>query len=72
MARTGIGDRMLIKKAEVIRSSEITPKNLYLNRRKFLAEAAMAGAAAAIGVGLKETISPSTTVFAGNKIDGIK
>jgi len=72
MARTGIGDPMLIKEAEDIRSSEITPKNLYLNRRKFLAEAAMAGAAAAIGVGLKKTIAPSTTVFAGNKIDGIK
>jgi methionine sulfoxide reductase catalytic subunit len=72
MARTGIGERMLIKKAEDIRSSEITPKNLYLNRRKFLAGAAMAGAAAAIGVGLKETIAPTTTVFAGNKIDGIK
>jgi len=72
MARTGIGDRMLIKKAEVIRSSEITPKSLYLNRRKFLAGAAMAGAAAAIGVGLKETISPSSTVLAGNKIDGIQ
>ena len=63
---------MLIKKAEDIRSSEITPKSLYLNRRKFLAEAAMAGAAAAIGVGLKETISPSTSVLAGNKIDGVK
>ena len=63
---------MLIKKAGHILSSEITPKSLYLNRRKFLAEAAMAGAAAAIGVGLKETISPSTTVSAGNKIDGVK
>ena len=63
---------MLIKKAGHILSSEITPKILYLNRRKFLAEAAMAGAAAAIGVGLKETISPSTTVSAGNKIDGVK
>ena len=63
---------MLIKKAEDIRSSEITPKSLYLNRRKFLAEVAMAGAAAAIGVGLKETISPSTSALAGNKIDGIK
>ena len=63
---------MLIKKAGHILSSEITPKSLYLNRRKFLAEAAMAGAAAAIGVGVKETISPSTTVSAGNKIDGVK
>jgi sulfoxide reductase catalytic subunit YedY len=63
---------MLIKKAQDIPSSEITPKNLYLNRRRFLTEAAMAGAAAAVGVALKETVAPSTTALAGNKIDGIK
>ncbi len=63
---------MLIKKAEDFRSSEITPRNLYLNRRKFLAGAAMAGAAAATGLGLREMVSPSTTALAGNKIDGIQ
>ncbi len=63
---------MLIKKATVIRSSEITPKGLYLNRRKFLAGAAMASAAAATGFGLREIVSPSTTALAGNKIDGIQ
>src|SRR5580698_3195004 len=61
---------MLIKKAEDIRSSEITPKSLYLNRRQFLAGAAIAGAAT--GLGLREIVSPSTTALAGNKIDGIK
>ena len=63
---------MLIKKAQDISSWEITPKDLYLNRRKFLAAAAMAGAAAAAGVALKETVSPSRSALAGNKIDGIK
>jgi sulfoxide reductase catalytic subunit YedY len=63
---------MLIKKAEDIRSSEITPKSLYLNRRKFLAGAAMAGVAAATGAGLRELITPSVKALAGNKIDGIK
>ncbi len=63
---------MLIKKAEDIRSSEITSKSLYLNRRKFLAGAAIAGVAAATGVGLREVVTPSTTVLAGAKIDGIK
>jgi len=63
---------VLIKKAEDIRSSEITPKSVYLNRRKFLAGMAVAGAAAASGVGLREIVSPSSTVLAGNKIDGIK
>jgi sulfoxide reductase catalytic subunit YedY len=63
---------MLIKKAEDIRSSEITPKSLYLNRRKFLAGAALAGAAAATGIGLREIVSPSATAFAGSKINGIQ
>ena len=63
---------MLIKKADEIRYSEITPKNLYLNRRKFLGGVAMTGAAAALGVGLKETLFPSAKVLAGNKINGIQ
>jgi sulfoxide reductase catalytic subunit YedY len=63
---------MLVKKAEDIRSSEITPRSLYLNRRKFLAGAAMAGVAAATGAGLRELIAPSLKALAGNKIDGIK
>jgi len=63
---------MLIKKADDIRSSEITPKELYLNRRKFLAGAAMAGAAAAAGFGARELLLPSSTVHAGEKIAGIQ
>jgi len=63
---------MLIKKAADIRSSEITPKALYLNRRKFLGGAAVAGAAAATGAGLRELFAPSTIALAGNKIDGIQ
>jgi sulfoxide reductase catalytic subunit YedY len=66
------GFRMLIKKSDDIPSSEITPKNLYLNRRKFLASAALAGAAVATWAGLREVISPSTVALAGNKIDGIQ
>jgi sulfoxide reductase catalytic subunit YedY len=63
---------MLIKKAIDIRSSEITPKSLYMNRRRFLTGAAIAGAAAATGIGLRAIVMPSTTALAGNKIDGIK
>ena len=62
---------MFIKKSPDIPSSEITPKNLYLNRRKFLAGAAVAGAATAAGLSLRELTSPSCTAFAGNKINGI-
>jgi len=63
---------MLIKKADDVRSSEITPQKLYLNRRKFLASTAMAGAAAAIGFGVREIIFPPSKAFAGNKISGIQ
>jgi methionine sulfoxide reductase catalytic subunit len=66
---------MLIKKSDDIRSSEITPKSHYLNRRKFLAGTALAGAAAVTGIGVKELISPSTVARAETqaaKIDGIQ
>lgn len=63
---------MLIKKADDIRSSEITAKTLYLNRRKFLTGMAMAGAASAGGAGLRELLAPRMSVLAGTKIDGIQ
>src|SRR5579871_1137549 len=63
---------MLIKKPEDIRSSEITPKSLYLNRRAFLAGTAMAGAAAVTGLRLREAVTPSIGVRAANKFDGAK
>src|ERR1700689_4752345 len=61
---------MLIKKAPDIRSSEVTPRSLYLNRRKFLA--VVTGAAVAAGTGLRQFIYPTTVAQAGNKIDGIQ
>jgi sulfoxide reductase catalytic subunit YedY len=63
---------MFIKKAADILSSEITPQNVYLNRRTFLAGATAAGAAVAAGVGLRRMVSPGTAAQAGNKIDGIR
>ena len=63
---------MLIKKSSDILSSEITPKNLYLNRRRFLAGAAMAGAAAAAGFAFRELSSPSLVTEANTKIDGLQ
>jgi len=63
---------MLIKNAPDIRSSEITPKSLYLNRRRFLSAATVAGVAAVAGGVLREWASPSEVVHAGTKIDGIQ
>jgi sulfoxide reductase catalytic subunit YedY len=61
---------MLIKKPVDIPSSEITPKNLCLNRRKFLAGTALAGAAAVAGMGLRDLAYPSIAAEANAKIDG--
>jgi len=63
---------MLIKKSSDIQSSEITPKSVYLNRRRFLAGVAAAGAVAAAGIGLRELWQPSISVSANTKIDGLQ
>ena len=62
---------MLIKKPADIPSSEITPKSVYLNRRKFLAAASAAGATLIASRGLLDVISPSKTALAGNKLQGV-
>ena len=61
---------MLFKKAPDVRSSEITPRDLYLNRRKFLAAIGLAGAAAAVGVNRLQ--SSEGIAYAGEKIQGIQ
>jgi sulfoxide reductase catalytic subunit YedY len=63
---------MLIKKSSDIPSSEITPKSVYLNRRRFIAGAAVAGAAVVAGVGLREMGTPSLVAGANTKIDGLQ
>ena len=63
---------MLIRKPAAIPSSEITPKATYLNRRNFLAGAAIAGAAAATGVAFRDLADPALTAQANAKIDGLQ
>jgi len=63
---------MLIKKADDIPSSAITSKSLYLNRRKFLAGAALAGAATIVGKNIPELVSPSVSALANARIEGIQ
>lgn len=63
---------MLIKKPSDIPSSEITPKQSYLTRRKFITGAAAAGAALAGGFYLREHVGNSDPVHAdGQKLSGI-
>src|ERR1044071_9161337 len=64
---------MLIKKADDIRSSEITPRDLYLSRRKFLAGTGFAGAVAtAVGLGLRRLSLGAENVSADDKISGLQ
>jgi len=63
---------MLIGKPAAIKSSEITPKAIYLNRRNFLVGATIAGAAAVAGVAFRDLVAPSLTARANAKIDGLQ
>jgi sulfoxide reductase catalytic subunit YedY len=60
---------MLIKKAEEIRGSEITPKWLYVNRRRFLTGGLGVAAGALAGRTLKELAWPAQRVMAGSKLN---
>jgi methionine sulfoxide reductase catalytic subunit len=62
---------MLIKKSVDIPSSEITPRSLYMNRRRFLAGMAIATGAVA-GAGLGERLAARNVAQAESKISGIQ
>jgi methionine sulfoxide reductase catalytic subunit len=61
-----------VKNSSHVRSSEITPKKMFLNRRQFIGAAAATGAAALLAGGLgNELSSPSSVASAGMKISGL-
>ncbi len=62
---------MLIRKADDIRSSEITPESAFLNRRKFMTGAAVLGAGAIVGSRVPDLLMPGTTVFADDKLQTV-
>jgi len=62
---------MLIKKSSDIPSSEITSKSTYMDRRRFIAGAAAAGATLATGLCLGKTATMLETVEANTKLTGI-
>jgi sulfoxide reductase catalytic subunit YedY len=63
---------MLIAKPSDIPSSAITPKEQYLNRRRFL-RGAVAGAAAILGAErLAQLVSPNMGALAGTKLETVK
>src|SRR6478672_7557022 len=64
---------MLLKSSnsDDARFAEITPRDLYLNRRKFLAGVGLSAVAAA-GLGGSELFSPSAEAAAEDKIAGLQ
>src|SRR5260370_8518425 len=62
---------MLIRNANDLTYSDITPKSAYLGRRKFLEAVGIVGAAAAAGKGILELALPSQPVFAATKLTGL-
>ncbi len=61
---------MLIRKPLGIRSSEITPKSVYMNRRRFIAGASAAAGLLA-GRGLLELAHPGARVLAQTKLSSV-
>ncbi len=59
---------MLIRKPSDISYSEVTPKNLYTNRRRFLTEVSAAALGVATVNALCGIVSPPTAVLAGTKL----
>jgi sulfoxide reductase catalytic subunit YedY len=62
---------MLIRKGSDLTYADVTPKSVYLDRRKFLQAMGIAGAAAAAGKGLFDLAFPSQSTFAATKLTGL-
>jgi methionine sulfoxide reductase catalytic subunit len=62
---------MLIRKPPDLTDADITPKQVYLNRRKFLAAVGIVGATAVAGRRLLELAAPSETAVAASKFGGL-
>jgi len=63
---------MLIKRPSDIRSSEITEKKVYLNRREFMATAAAAAAGFGVLAGSNQLIEAAQPAPHGRKLEGVK
>jgi methionine sulfoxide reductase catalytic subunit len=63
---------MLIKKAPELAAADITPKDVYFNRRKFLLGMGIGGAAAVAGGGFASLLWPSSKALASTKLTTIK
>jgi len=62
---------MLIRKAPELTYADVTPKSVYLNRRKFLRGMGIVGATAFAGKGLLDLALPSQAAFAAAQFTGL-
>ena len=62
---------MLIRKSPDLTYADVTPKSVYLDRRKFLRAMGIVGATVAVGKGMFELGLPSQSVLAGAKFAGL-
>ena len=63
---------MLIKKSSQLTHADVTPKDVYFNRRNFLTGLGVAGAAALIGQRFASILSPTEKVLALTKLTTVK
>ena len=60
---------MLVKRSSDLNYSDVTPKSVYVNRRKFLAQVAIGGGALLAGKALWELLAPSRRVAAATQLN---
>jgi sulfoxide reductase catalytic subunit YedY len=60
---------MLVKRQDELKYSDVTPRSVYINRRKFLQGITLAGAAAVAGTKILDSLSPGQTAYAGTKLN---
>jgi len=62
---------MLVKRSPDLKYSDITPRDIYVNRRKFLYGMGLAGGLALAGQSLASLVSPSVRAYASTKLSGL-
>src|SRR5258706_5683478 len=60
---------MLLKRSLDLKYSDVTPRDVYLNRRKFLYGMGLAGGLAMAGKSLGNILEPSVQAYAAAKLD---
>ncbi len=62
---------MLVKRSPEMKYSDVTPRDIYMNRRKFLYGMGLAGGLALAGKSLADLVNPSVRAYASAKFSGL-